>query len=270
VSEPSRGSTAFWRVSGLVLLVAVVAAVLHLHERLSELDERLDGIEGDLGRGAGGQVAAAGGDGEDRGRAGASEAGIRGLVARLERLESVVRLLGSGARDLDRGGAGEPDGRSGQRGGDRSGAYLAAAGRDERRYDARSLKEIENLYRRGNERIDTEEGRDALEELVEKYPESNRRGCAAMNLGATYLNEGELEAAAAHLEAIISAGSDAVFENGERILPKAMYNYGMLLERRGDEDGARDVWEGLGARFPGETDGNGIPYAKLVEGRGGR
>lgn len=142
--------------------------------------------------------------------------------------------------------------------------FQQAQARDALRYSAQKLAEIDSLYERGIAGRDSEVGAAALQQLIESFPESNRAGCSSMNLAATYLNDGKYDEAATYLEKLINGESTAVFGNGERVLPKALFNYGLLQQDQGNYDKARAAWQRLVDEFPNEKDSSGTPYGLLA------
>jgi len=144
-------------------------------------------------------------------------------------------------------------------------AYLAAVQRDQQKYSPEELAEIEDLYQQGNDAIESAAGEERLRTLIERYPDSNRAGCASMNLGAVYLNGGLLEEAQQHLEMLVEQQNSAVFESGEAVLPKALLNLAMLHHERGESRAALDAWRRVLTEHPEARDAQGVAYARLVE-----
>jgi len=253
------GGALFWRLAGVVAVVALAGAVIHLHGKIADLEERAGTDSREGGEGGAEEILreSSGGRGSEKDAAGAREL----KKARLEAM-----LANASRRPIEAGGE-APDRAGPEREFEPHESFREAMGRDGRRYSPQECERIEDLYRRGNEGFDTSEGREALERLVESFPESNRAGCAASNLGAHYLNEGDLESAASYYGGLIEAGSGAVFENGEKVLPKALLNYGEVLRRQGDSEGADAAWGRIAEEFADEVDGEGIPYGDLARDR---
>lgn len=143
--------------------------------------------------------------------------------------------------------------------------YRRAEAADARRYSAQELARINALYRQGLDGRDSAEGAAALGQLMAQYPDSNRAGCAAMNLAATYLNDGEHKKAAELLSQLIASNSTAVFGSGERVLPKALLNYGMLENDLGNIQAARAAWQRILSELGDELDAKGVPYKLLAQ-----
>jgi TolA-binding protein len=138
--------------------------------------------------------------------------------------------------------------------------------RDRQRYSQAELEEIEILYELGLKgHGGGKDSRDSLRLLVERFPDSNRGGCAAMNLGALALNEGDVDSSREYFEQIIHSGNQAVFDDGEPVLAKAMLNLGMSFAKSGDLATADTTWQELTERFPDQKDGRGVPYSRIIE-----
>ena len=142
--------------------------------------------------------------------------------------------------------------------------YVLARDRDARRYSARELETIDRLYQDGLGAIDTPQGRDSLQALISQFPDANRSGCAAMNLGAAYLNEGHYDDARRYLELVVNNNSTAYFQNGESVLAKALFNYGMLMQESGNDEAAAAAWQRIVDELADETDGHGAAYGSLA------
>ena len=54
---------------------------------------------------------------------------------------------------------------------------------DRKNYSTEQLREIENLYQVANKLWKTPEAKTSLKVLIEKYPKSNRTGCAVQYMG---------------------------------------------------------------------------------------
>lgn len=145
--------------------------------------------------------------------------------------------------------------------------YARARQRDSERFPAAILQEIDRLFEDGQLAIRTEEGKAKLRELVDRYPASNRGGCAAMNLGSEYLEEGRLDEARRYLEPLVQGNSESVYSGGERVLVKALYDYGILMERMGQPALAQESWQRILVEFPSERDVHGASYASLARDR---
>lgn len=143
--------------------------------------------------------------------------------------------------------------------------YQAAMDRDRANHTTEEWQEINRLYSLGMRGLRQPEGREALESLIDRFPESNRAGCAAMNLASVLYGDGDHDAARAHLETLIEAESDAVFRNGERILAKALVMLGRVEQHEGRGEEAHALWSRVTEDFPNEEDARGVPYGQVAE-----
>ena len=56
-----------------------------------------------------------------------------------------------------------------------------------------------------------------------------------------------------------------MFASGERVLPKALFNYGLLQNDLGNSAAARAAWQRVLDEFDGETDSEGVLYSRLAQ-----
>jgi predicted negative regulator of RcsB-dependent stress response len=142
--------------------------------------------------------------------------------------------------------------------------FLAAKKRDETAFTQEEREEIDRLYEAGMDE-ESPDSTAALVELIRKYPAANRGGCAAMNLAARYLKEGRTDAAIELLSTLIKNESDAVFANGEKVLPKALFRLGLIRQAEGETDEAAALFDRVRASFPEAEDSRGVSYSRLVD-----
>ncbi|MBW1888276.1 MAG: tetratricopeptide repeat protein [Deltaproteobacteria bacterium] len=128
-------------------------------------------------------------------------------------------------------------------------------------FSKEELNEITALYEEGIQHIDTEDGRRILADLYQEYPESNRGGCAAMNLAVYYYSDNQPEKAMGLVDSLIGSESNSVYYNGAQVLPAALFLKGQLQE----PDEARETFERLLKEFPDAIDSNGDSYYILID-----
>jgi tetratricopeptide (TPR) repeat protein len=88
-----------------------------------------------------------------------------------------------------------------------------------------------------------------------------------MNLAATELNDGSYDEARHYLELLINDNTSAVFQSGESVLAKALFNYGLLEKQQGNLDAANAAWRRILEEMPDATDAHGASYASLARER---
>jgi hypothetical protein len=142
--------------------------------------------------------------------------------------------------------------------------YEAAHARDEGRFSAAERETIDALYRDGTRQPGTGEGRALLAELVERFPEANRAGCAALNLASGYAADGDAPAAFGYLDPLVDEAHPGVFRNGVRVLPAALELRGRLHAEAGDAARARADWTRLVEEFADEADARGRSFGRVA------
>jgi len=84
---------------------------------------------------------------------------------------------------------------------------------DRKNYSTEQLREIENLYQVANKLWKTPEAKTSLKVLIEKYPKSNRTGCAVQYMGQ--MSSGEEKEK--YLKLAIKDFSDCYYGNGVQV-----------------------------------------------------
>lgn len=140
----------------------------------------------------------------------------------------------------------------------------AALERDAGRYPPGVLKKLEEQYGKAMKKIKTPEGQKALLDLYDKYPDSNRGGCAAMNLATELAADGKTDASAALLDRLIDNESQSVFGNGVAILPKALFARAKMAKKENDEESFDNIKQTIQESFPNEIDNNGKTFSSML------
>lgn len=132
--------------------------------------------------------------------------------------------------------------------------------KDTQIYSKPELREIERLYQVANEHWKTEEGKDSLKELVEKYDKANRTGCALLYLGQMSQGEEREE----YLKEAIEDFSDCYYGDGVQVGPYARYHLAYHYRRSGKENEAADLFEEIGELYPHAIDHRGALLSALI------
>ena len=142
---------------------------------------------------------------------------------------------------------------------------IEAKQRDLQNYTKEELKNIEDKYGNAMKSIKTPKGQKQLLELYKKYPESNRGGCAAMNLAIELQKEGKTTDSKKLLDSIIENESQSVFGNGVKILPKAIFSRAKIAKKEGDEETFNSLKETIEKKYPKEIDNNSKTFSTMLE-----
>lgn len=132
--------------------------------------------------------------------------------------------------------------------------------KDGRKLKRDELTAMETLYQKANENPRTPESQEMLKELIRKYPETNRAGCAACYLGQFSRDAAESEK---YLELAIKEYSDCYYLNGTSVGGWAR----MLLAGREKQSGSASKARKLAAEirkdYPDATNHSGellVPF----------
>lgn len=114
-------------------------------------------------------------------------------------------------------------------------------------------EELESLYQKGNANPRLPENHVFLEDVIEKFPKSNRAGCAALYL-ARYSKNREREK---YLEMAIEKYSDCYYGDGTSVGAFARYLQGMQWQQAGKRREAEKIFAEIKEDYPTATDHGG-------------
>ncbi|MDB6174042.1 MAG: hypothetical protein JWL59_3353 [Chthoniobacteraceae bacterium] len=133
---------------------------------------------------------------------------------------------------------------------------------DRQRYNPEQLKEIETLYQVANTKGKrSEEARESLKQLLERYDGANRTGCALLYLGQASEGEKRLE----YLTRAVEKFSDCYYFNGCQVGGYGRYVLALTLWEKGEKDKARQLFGEIKTTYKEATDHRGRPMPELVE-----
>lgn len=111
--------------------------------------------------------------------------------------------------------------------------------RDSKEYKREEFAALEELYQKGNSNPRTPENQEILKQVVEKYPKSNRAGCAALYIGQFSKDAKESEK---FLELAIKEYSDCFYLNGTSVGAFARYLLGTREKQAGHDTKAKNLF----------------------------
>jgi len=123
-------------------------------------------------------------------------------------------------------------------------------------------REIETLYQVANKKWQTQEARDNLEKLVEKYKNANRTGCAILYLGQMSRNDEQI----AYLKQAIADHSDCFFGDGVQVGAFARFLLGNVYLQKGNAEAANELFEELRTNYPEAIDHSGNSLVAQLSG----
>lgn len=131
---------------------------------------------------------------------------------------------------------------------------------DRQTYTPEQLGEIEQLYQSANKDLKDPAALANLKTLIEKYPKSNRAGCAVMYLGQ--FSKGDERAK--YLELAIRDFSDCYYGDGAQVGPYARYYLAEQYRRAGHDTKARALYEEIRQLYPDAITHKGQPLANYL------
>ena len=128
--------------------------------------------------------------------------------------------------------------------------------KDLQKHNRQQLGEAEQLYQVANKNWRSAEAKQSLQQMVERFPNINRTGCAVLYLGQ--YAEGE-ERERLLREAAEKYG-DCFYGNGVQVGAYARYLLALYYKDNGDADKAKELFDEIKKKFPDAIDhrGNGL------------
>lgn len=118
--------------------------------------------------------------------------------------------------------------------------------RDNQKYSREQLKEAEDLYQVANNNWRSDEAKESLRQMVKKFPDVNRTGCATLYLGQ--MAQGEEK------EKLLTEASnkyaDCFFGNGVQVGAYSHYLLGLHYRNVGQDDKARQLFDEIRKKYP--------------------
>ncbi|MEN8255123.1 MAG: hypothetical protein ABFR33_06595 [Verrucomicrobiota bacterium] len=117
---------------------------------------------------------------------------------------------------------------------------------DSQRYSKDDLRKIESLYQVANKKWRTQEGKDSLEILIDKYDNANRTGCALLYLGQMSKGEERED----YLKRAIDDFSDCFYGDGVQVGAYARYHLAYHYKNAGKQDKAEELFAEIREQYP--------------------
>jgi hypothetical protein len=138
---------------------------------------------------------------------------------------------------------------------DRTGQQLKARKRMQQdlSFSDQERQEIESLYQVANKQWQTQEARDSLNTLVEKYKRANRTGCAILYLGQMSHGDEQI----AYFKQAITDHSDCFYGDGVQVGAFARFLLGQVYVQSGQLDLAEALFNEIRKEFRDSIDHSG-------------
>ena len=133
---------------------------------------------------------------------------------------------------------------------------------DRKKYDPQQLKECEDLYQVANKNWRSDESRTVLKVMMEKYPDVNRTGCAALYLAQYERDPAEQERL---LKDVIAKYGDCWYGNGAQVGALARLFRADDLWRAGDKEAAQKFFDEIAKDYPDAITHKGIALKDVIE-----
>ena len=132
----------------------------------------------------------------------------------------------------------------------------ARMSQDLKKHNRDQLREAEQLYQVANKNWRAPEAKQSLQQMIERFPDVNRTGCAALYLAQW--SEGEERERL--LKEVIEKFGDCFYGNGVQVGAYARFLLALYYKDKGEADKAKDLFEEIRTKYPDAIDhrGNGV------------
>ncbi|XHR27776.1 MAG: M56 family metallopeptidase [Chthoniobacteraceae bacterium] len=127
--------------------------------------------------------------------------------------------------------------------------------KDRKTYTPEQFKELESLYQMANKELGSPGAKDVLKLVIEKYPQSNRAGCALMYLAQR--SQGQEQES--YLKAAIENHSDCFYGDGVQVGAYARFYLAGYYLKSGKTDEAKALQEQIRKDYPDAINHDGKP-----------
>ena len=128
-------------------------------------------------------------------------------------------------------------------------------------YSREQLREIETLYQVANRKWRSQEGKDSLKQLIEKFDKANRTGCALLYLGQMSSGEEREE----YLRKAIKNFSDCYYGDGVQVGAYARYYLAYYYKETSQEKRAKELFKEITSKYPDAINHKGQLLAGLID-----
>ena len=127
--------------------------------------------------------------------------------------------------------------------------------KDRKTYTPEQFKELESLYQMANKQLGSPGAKEVLKLVIEKYPQSNRAGCALMYLAQRSTGQEQED----YLKEAIEKYGDCFYGNGVQVGAYARFYLANYYLETGKTDEAKALQEQIFKDFPDAIDHSGRP-----------
>jgi hypothetical protein len=133
-------------------------------------------------------------------------------------------------------------------------------GQDVRVFSKEQLQEIENLYQVSNRNWNSPEARTNLVQLVTRYANANRTGCALLYLGQWSQGQERED----YLKEAIEKHSDSWYGDGVQVGAMARYWLAVHYRQLGRNEEAEQLFQQIRTEYPNAINHQGVPLADVM------
>lgn len=124
---------------------------------------------------------------------------------------------------------------------------------DRQKYSQDQLRDAEQLYQVANQKWGTVEASNSLQQMIQKYPDIDRTGCAVLYVAQMSTGEDR----ARYLQDCIEKYNDCFYGDGVQVGVYARYLLAMDSRKNGDRAKADALLNEIKAKYPDAVDHSG-------------
>ena len=138
--------------------------------------------------------------------------------------------------------------------------FMTRTAQDSGKYTPAQLNNAEQLYQVANQKWGTPEAKESLQTMVQKFPDVNRTGCAALYLAQ--MSQGDERAQ--YLQDCIDKYNDCFYGDGVQVGAYARFLLAKDYKSQGDTSKAKALFNEIKAKYAGAIDHNGNLLADIL------
>lgn len=185
---------------------------------------------------------------QDGGRLGELDKRVRELEERISKLEAAAAPAASKAEAEKRADS-------------QRALAKERMSKDSEVYSREELQEIESLYQVANQKWQTQDGKDSLKKLIEKFDKANRTGCALLYLGQMSKGKERED----YLQKAIDGFSDCFYGDGVQVGAYARFYLAYHCKESGQKEKAEGLFKEIAGKYHDAIDHKGRLLADMMK-----
>ncbi len=132
---------------------------------------------------------------------------------------------------------------------------------DRAKYTPEQLSEAERLYQVANQKWGSDEAAESLKQMIQKYPDINRTGCALLYVA----QRSQGDERAKYLQQCIDKHNDSFYGDGVQVGAYARFLLADYYTSKGEQEKAAALYDELKTKYPDAVDHGGNSLADSIK-----